>query len=242
MVASVAEARLGWYAGGSIVLVDLASGTVVRQLGEMRNGLGDLNVSVSSGGTLATFSWHEFISSSAWSPNEPTTERTLLLPTRDLSTSAIDTDGTSSELGLTPVPSTTIYETLGGIPDIGENEFFGHNVAIVSHAGYGVEARDQMSGKKLWEVDFNPENDPLAGAPPWLEVYEIGDVLLAATSRLGLWAIQESNGRVYWRLPYRNIDAVPRISRLGKNLIVAPASDLPPNHPLELPAARRKSQ
>ena len=108
-------------------------------------------------------------------------------------------------------------------------KFITRKMLITSRDGYGIDAIEKISGKRVWSLDLNPENDPLPGPSPSIQIYEIENILLVATNRLGLWAVEESTGKVRWRLSYKNIDVIPNIARIGGKLILGPVTGLPPN-------------
>jgi hypothetical protein len=265
--------------GGSIVIVDTSSGSIQMEMFEpcMFDGYTGTDAFVyfqwNKGKDKLKLDWKDVVfdsgsykSTSMGLMGEPgkQIDRELIFSLPDLSTSTVVPASEWSDAESKPLPSAGVDGIAMNDPKAGAppklpiewNEWdsvliWTKNI-FFTWSGYGLNCYEFGSGKKLWSVDFNPMNDPLPGGAPRVKIYEMGNVLVVATDRLGMRALDKASGALLWYLPYGNADVIPEIVVAGDRLILAPAErayqgpdcmeiakqGAPPNHRIEQPAAR----
>jgi hypothetical protein len=249
LVPGATHARWAASWGGSILVVDAASGTIVRNLPEpmMFNGVtygpAEIEISRDKDGKTFRVTWDDVVEES----NPTKTERDEMgVPKRrsarslefslpDFSTRTVRGSISWSDAAVRPIPQKRVLikliepELLKPRPhalqlpdDMDMPVSEAPDFTFVSR-GEGVDAIENKTKRVVWSRDLNPKKLMLPGAPPQIAIFDLGDDVLIATDRLGLHRVTKKTGAEIWHLEYSNADVIPKIALGGDKLVIAPA-------------------
>lgn len=239
---SAAEARLGGGWGGSVVVLDASSGTVVREIIEPTM-LAPLTFELNSTKKIFRATWEDVVIDSrgvkftdvdGLGIPKARRRRELQFKVPEFSTAIVKIAGRWENAEIPPRPSYGVEQGQAKRPPPlpvnwnPENEdlIIGSDRIFISRGGDRVDCFDRKSGKQLWSLDLNPKGAILPGSALRVAILEQDSVLLVVTDRLGLKSVSKNSGQVLWHIKYSNPEIIPIVARLQNRLIVGPISNL----------------
>lgn len=250
LLPGVLHARWAASWGGSILVVDAASGTITRNLPEpmMFNGVtygpAEIRIDRDHNGKSFRVSWNDVVEESDPSKTERDemgvpkrrVPRSIEFSVPGFSTRTVQDSISWTDAAVRPVPQKSVLVKLIEpdllkprphtlqLPD--DMEFpvsETPDLTFVSRGGEGVDAVENKTKKVVWAIDLNPKNLPLPGADPQIVIFDLGNDVLIATDRLGLHRVSKKTGAELWHLEYSNADVIPKIALAGDKLLIGPA-------------------